>query len=71
MDLVQLVAVVGGIVLVVIAVCVGAELDTENQRRERRRLADERKLRGEALRGRVRRNRRPLCEECPFRDDAA
>lgn len=68
MDLMQLVAVVGGIVLVVVAICVGAELDTEGQRRERRRLADERRMRNEVGRSRALRRDVPLCDRCPFRE---
>jgi len=47
--------------VLVIAIGVGAALDTEAQRRESSRLAAER-------RARTAHDRLRLCDECPFRD---
>jgi hypothetical protein len=56
--------IVGGVlVLIVIALAVGAALDTEAQRRESQRLAGERRARASLERREI-----PLCDDCPFRD---
>ena len=57
-----LVAVAGLVLLLVMALCIGMSLDTEGQRRERQRLAEERRLwcdMGRAERG-------SLCDRCPY-----
>jgi hypothetical protein len=59
------VAAVGLLLLTLLSVCIGMSLDTEGQRRERQRLAEERRLRTEARgRGEL---RQLLCEQCPYR----
>ncbi len=70
MNLAKIVAVVGVVVLLVLAVCVGMELDTARQRQERQRLAAARRLRDEARRAGVVRRGGPLCQGCPYRDRA-
>ena len=67
MNLTGLVVIVGLIVLLMLAIGVGAELDTDHQRRERQRLAEERRLRNEDRR-QVRIRTGPLCDRCPYRD---
>ena len=64
--IVWLVASLGLVVLVVIAVAVGASLDTEAQRREWRRLADERRSRG-ADADEEQQRLSILCDRCPLR----
>ncbi len=61
------VVIVGVVLLVWIAVTIGASMDTEAQRRAAQQLAEERRA------ARSDRLRRPLCDECPFRrrDDVA
>jgi hypothetical protein len=54
------------VLLLVIAVCIGVSMDTEGQRRERQRLAEERRLRFEA-RPAERSRMGPLCDRCPYR----
>jgi hypothetical protein len=60
-----LVAMSGVALLLVLAVCIGASLDIEVQRRERRRLADERPRRNSCGDGAA--SCGPLCERCPYR----
>ncbi|MBW0103558.1 hypothetical protein [Pseudonocardia sp. KRD291] len=66
-----LIALAGIALLVFFAVLVGTSMDTEGQRREWRRLADERRLLREQRPGAgfVARRCDPdsLCEGCPFR----
>jgi hypothetical protein len=62
-----LVAMSGVALLLVLAVCIGASLDPEVQRRERRRLADERRQRWNARRAGAAPPPGPLCERCPYR----
>jgi hypothetical protein len=62
-----LIAAGGVVLLLVIAVSIGMSLDTAAQRRERQRLAEERRLRVEAARG-ERPSTGPLCDRCPYRD---
>jgi hypothetical protein len=69
MNLTALVAVVATVVLVLIVIGVGIELDTERQRRERQRLAEERRLYDDARRIGRTRERGPLCDRCPYRDN--
>jgi|tagenome__1003787_1003787.scaffolds.fasta_scaffold19118419_2 hypothetical protein len=59
------VAAVGIVVLLFIAMGAGMSLDTEGQRREARRLADERRLRAQERRMQ---NATYFCPDCPFRD---
>jgi len=67
MNLTGLIAVVAVVALLFLAVGVGMELDTGAQRRERRRLAEERRVRNEEHRM-ARTRGGPLCERCPYRD---
>jgi hypothetical protein len=60
-----IVAMTGVALLLVLAVCIGASLDIEVQRRERRRLADERLRRNTSGDGGAPCG--PLCERCPYR----
>jgi hypothetical protein len=60
-----LVAMSGVALLLVLAVCIGASLDIEVQRRERRRLADERPRQNTCGDGGA--SGGPLCERCPYR----
>jgi hypothetical protein len=61
-----LVAMVGVALLLVLAVCIGAALDPEVQRPERRRFTDERRRRWNARRrGRT---PGPVCDRCPYRE---
>jgi hypothetical protein len=66
-DLSLTLVIVGGVaLLMVLAVCVGASMDTEAQRREWRRVAKaRRKLRQLALDV----PDTALCERCPYRND--
>ena len=52
-----IVAIVGILLLVYFAVLVGIEMDTDRQRRERKKLAEVR-----------RRNRFGICDDCPSKD---
>lgn len=78
-----LIIIVGILVLVGLAVAIGASLDTDAQRVEWREVARERKERNSELRAlqdereRLQDERRAfrnqsqgLCADCPFRDDA-
>ena len=67
MNLTGLIAVVAVVALLFLAVGVGMELDTEAQRRERQRLAEERRARNEERRA-ARTSLGPLCERCPYRE---
>jgi hypothetical protein len=58
---------VGLVVLVLLSIAVGTSLDTSTQRREWRRLADERRARPERFRARAEPDRTELCEDCPLR----
>ena len=70
MNLTEIVAVVGVVVLLVLAVCIGIELDTARQRHERQRLAAARRLRDDDRRADIVRRGGPLCLQCPYRDRA-
>jgi hypothetical protein len=61
-------AVVGLALLILLSVCVGISLDTEAQRREWQRLAEERRLRAQGRRWTLQQHEQVLCDRCPYRD---
>jgi hypothetical protein len=61
-------AVVGLVMLILLSVCIGMSLDSEVQRREWQRLAEERRLRQETRRWISRQQEQTLCDHCPYRD---
>jgi hypothetical protein len=62
-----LLAVLGLLLLIVLSVCTGISLDTDRQRRERQRLAEERRLRAEERRWTLHQPEQTLCDRCPYR----
>ena len=65
MNPIVIVIVVGVVLLMILAVAIGASMDTEAQRREWRRVAEARRELRQVMQ--LRAAEAELCERCPYR----